>query len=93
MSQFIAVKGIADLWLVVIMLHKSCLNTLQWNLNQYTKRFFYENAYENVDCEMASILSRGDRLNEFKFHFLNGLYVYKMYDSLESKIFCIAIIL
>ena len=39
------------------------LNKLQWNSNQNTKLFIRENAYENIVCEMAAILSRGDELN------------------------------
>ena len=31
---------------------------LQWNSNQNTKIFIYENASENIACEMAAILSR-----------------------------------
>ena len=38
-------------------------NKLQWNSNQNTKLFFQENAFENVVCEIAAILSRGDELN------------------------------
>ena len=34
-------------------------NKLQWNFNQNTKFFIHENAYENIVCEMAAILSRG----------------------------------
>ena len=33
-------------------------NKLQWNFNQNTKLFIPENASENIDCEMAAILSR-----------------------------------
>ena len=35
---------------------------LQWNFNQNKKLFFHENAFENIACEMAAILSRGDEL-------------------------------
>ena len=31
---------------------------LQWNFNQNTKLFIHENAYENIVCEMAPIMSR-----------------------------------
>ena len=37
-------------------------NKLQWNSNRNTKFFIQENAFENVVCEMAAILSRGDDL-------------------------------
>ena len=33
-------------------------NKLLWNFNQNTKIFIQENSFENVVCEMASILSR-----------------------------------
>ena len=33
------------------------MNKLQWNLNQNLYIFIQENAFENVSCEMASILS------------------------------------
>ena len=32
-------------------------NKLQWNFNQNTKLLIYENASENIVCEMAAILS------------------------------------
>ena len=34
----------------------------KWNSNQNTKIFIHENTFENVVCEMAVILSRGDEL-------------------------------
>ena len=34
-------------------------NTIQWKFNQNAKLFIHENAFENVVCEMATILSRG----------------------------------
>ena len=43
-------------WLIV---NWTLRNKLQWNLNQNTKLFIYENAFENAVCEMAAILSRG----------------------------------
>ena len=33
-------------------------NKLQWNFNRYSNIFIQESAFENVVCEMASILSR-----------------------------------
>ena len=42
-------------WLIV---NSTLRNKLQWNSNQNTKLFIHENAYENVVCEMAAILSR-----------------------------------
>ena len=33
-------------------------NKLQWNFNRNSNIFIHENAFENVVCEMASILSR-----------------------------------
>ena len=35
----------------------------QWNLNQNTKFFIHENAFENIVCEMVAILSRGRWVN------------------------------
>ena len=37
-------------------------NKFQWNSNQNTKLFIHENASENIVCEMAAILSRGNEL-------------------------------
>ena len=39
-------------------------NNLQWNFNQYTKLFIRENAFENIVCKMATILSRRVDLTE-----------------------------
>ena len=47
-------------WLIVIW---TLRNKLQWNLNQNTKLFIHENAFENVVCELAAILSRGRWVN------------------------------
>ena len=33
-------------------------NKLQWNFNRYSNIFIQENAFENIVCEMVSILSR-----------------------------------
>ena len=38
-------------------------NKLQWNFNQNTKLSIHENAYENIFCEKAAILSRGRWVN------------------------------
>ena len=35
---------------------------LQWNFNQNANPFIHENAYENIVCEKAAILSKGDEL-------------------------------
>ena len=37
-------------------------NEFQWNMNPHAKLFIHENAFQNVVCEMAAILSRGDEL-------------------------------
>ena len=34
-------------------------NKLQWNFDQNKDLFIQENAYENIVCDMAAILSRG----------------------------------
>ena len=43
-------------WLIV---NWTLMSKLHWNLNQNTKFFIHDNAYENAVCEMATILSRG----------------------------------
>ena len=35
------------------------MNKFQWNSNQNTNIFLHENAFENIVCEMAAILSGG----------------------------------
>ena len=40
------------------------MNKLQWNINRNSYIFIHENALENVVCEMASILSRPQCVNE-----------------------------
>ena len=37
-------------------------NKLQWKFSQDTNFFIHENASENIVCEMAAILPRGDEL-------------------------------
>ena len=37
-------------------------NNIRWNFNQNTKFVINENASENIVCEMAAFLSRGDEL-------------------------------
>ena len=34
-------------------------NKLQWNFNQNTKLFIHKNAFQNIVCQMAAILSKG----------------------------------
>ena len=46
-------------WVIVNLTRR---NELQWNLNQNTELFIQENASENIVCEMAAILSRGNEL-------------------------------
>ena len=46
-------------WLIV---NRSLRNKLQWTSNRNTKLFIHENAFENVACEMAAILSGEDEL-------------------------------
>ena len=40
------------------ILNAELRNKLQWNFDQYSNIFIQENVFENVVCEMASILSR-----------------------------------
>ena len=37
----------------------------QWDFNKNTKRPIHENAFQNIVCEMAAILSGGDELRIF----------------------------
>ena len=36
------------------------MNKFQWSFNQNTKFFIHENASEDIICEMAAILPRGE---------------------------------
>ena len=47
-------------WLIV---NWTLGNKLQWNSDKNTKLFIHENAFENIVCEMAAILSRGRWVN------------------------------
>ena len=40
------------------------MNKFQWNFNQNSSILIQENALENVVCEMASILSRAQCVND-----------------------------
>ena len=44
------------------------MNKFQWNSNQNTNLFIHQNAFKNVVCEMAAILSRGNKLSGKCFH-------------------------
>ena len=39
------------------------MNQLQWNFNQNSYIFIKENAFENVVCEMAAILTQPQSFN------------------------------
>ena len=41
------------------------MNKFQWNFDQNPKFFVQENSFENVVCEMATVLSRRDGLKTF----------------------------
>ena len=45
------------------IVNSSLRNKIQWNLKQNLCIFIQENAFENVVCEMASILSRPQCVN------------------------------
>ena len=47
-------------WLIVNWTPR---NKLQWNFDQNTKFFIHESAFENLICEMATMLSRGSWVN------------------------------
>ena len=53
-----------DLNICWLFVNWTLRNKLQWNLNQNTKRFIQEHAFENVVCEMAVILSRERWVNQ-----------------------------
>ena len=48
-------------WLLIV--NWTLRNKLQWNSNQNTKLFIYENAFENGVCEMAAILREELKVN------------------------------
>ena len=52
-------------WVIV---NENLRNKVQWNFNQNKKLFIHENAFENVVCEMADILSRGRWVNGIDGH-------------------------
>ena len=54
----------------------------QWNFNQNTKFFIHENAFENIVCEMVSILSRGRWVN-------GDLYMIVAADWIDGVCGCI----
>ena len=67
------VPHICVAWSVPSHYLNQCWNTvnwtigskLQWNCNRYSYIFIQENAFENVVCEMASILSRSQCVKMF----------------------------
>ena len=88
-------------WLLV---NWTLRNKLQWNSSQNTELFIHGNAFENVICEMAAILSRGRLVNSFpaknkKFVALYNLWIItsrnlvwkvelKMFGPLRSSKLC-----
>ena len=62
------------------------LDQTSMKLDQNTKLFIHENAFENAICEMAAILSRWDELNSFrsrqriwKCRLQNGGLLFRLY--------------
>ena len=51
-----------------LIVHRTLRNKLQWNLNQNSKIFIEENAFESVVCEMVAILFRGRWVNHWLGH-------------------------
>ena len=47
-----------------ILLIRPLGTTLQWNVNRNSNIFIHENAFESVVCEMVSILSRPQCVNQ-----------------------------
>ena len=64
LAQIMACRLFGECWLIVNWSHR---NKLQWNLNRNTKLLIHKNAYENIVCEMAAILSRGRWVNDANF--------------------------
>ena len=52
----------AIIWTNAVFLSR-LRNKVQWNLNQNSNIFIHENAFENIVCEIAVILSRGRWVN------------------------------
>ena len=44
-------------------------NKIHWNLNSNTNIFIHENAFENIVCEIAAILSKGRWVNSSSHHY------------------------
>ena len=55
---------------------------LQWNFKQNTKLLIHENASQNIVCEIAAILSRGDELR----HSLGGKLWYLQHNHIGDTI-------
>ena len=73
-------------WIIV---NWALRNKLQWNLNRNSYIFIQENAFENVVCEMASILSRPQCVKKMTCRLFGGkplsepMSDYCLLDSLE----------
>ena len=59
-------------WLIANWTHR---NKLQWHLNQITKLLFHENASENIVCEKAAILSRGEMRRKYLLHLFKSIEI------------------
>ena len=60
----------AIIWTNAGILLTGLTNKLQWNLNRTSYIFIQENAFEIFVCEMASILSRPQCVNDWNFAIL-----------------------
>ena len=62
------------------------MNKLQWFFYQNTKLFIHENASENIVCETAAILSKGDELMVYlKHRYLVSEQWFKLQQSLAAN--------
>ena len=65
-------------------------NKLQWNFNRYSNIFSQENAFENVVCEMASILSRLQCLNPERHS--HDISVVDHYENWSTKSYSLSLV-
>ena len=59
-------------------------NKFQWNCYQNTKLFIHENVSENIICEMAAILSRGDELIAMSYQ----ISIVKTFNVQRRLLYC-----
>ena len=65
------------------LVHWTLRNKLQLNLNQNTKLFIHKNAFENVACEMAAILTMEGLVNRCGWNILSVRLIYLMFTLIK----------